>query len=107
MKATISTAVNVAFKAMKDLAVPGIVTLKKVDYDWSEGAQVADTRRPCDVVLVSDTQKGGEKRHYAIIKFQESIPAFSILSANGKTYKCGEPITSYKFVALVDVYEVQ
>ena len=102
-----STAVALAFKSLQDMAVPATVTLREVSYNWGAGAAVSGTTMPCDAVFVTDTLRNGDVKQYAILKFEGMIPAFSLVNAGGKVYKCGDPVTSHKFVVMVDVYEVQ
>ena len=107
MRATVSAAVSIAFKSLKDLAVPAKVTLRSATYDWSAGATEGGVSVPCEAVFVTDTVQNGDVKQYAIIKFEGIILAFSRINAGGKWYKCGDPVTSHKFVVMVDVYEIQ
>ena len=112
MKATLGRAVMAAYRSLGDLVEKGTLTIPAVaGFDWSGvGAQPTEQTVNVEMVLVDEKLNHGRdstKQRWAIIKFDKMVEHFSVLTVGGRKYRCGAPLVSYKFIVMVEVYEVQ
>ena len=113
VKSLVRRAVLQAFRALGDYVDDGeiVVRTAAAEFDWdSVQPAVSQETVPCQAVLVDEKMKHSRdatKQRWAIIKTERSVELMSILKIGGRSYRCGAPIESYRFVTLLEVYEVQ
>lgn len=111
MKALVGRSVALAFKSLGDFVEQGKLSLPNTEgYDWT--AQSPETNAEdilVDVVLVDEKlnhKELGNAQRWAIIKTPRLVEHFSTLEIDGRKYRCGTPVASYKFIAMMEVYEI-
>lgn len=113
VKSLVRRAIVQAFRALGDYVDKGeiIVRTASAEFNWAAvQPEVTQETVPCEVVLVDEKMKHARdatKQRWAIIKTERSVELMSILKVGGRSYRCGAPIESYRFVTLLEVYEIQ
>ena len=112
MRAIVRRAVWQAFRALGDYVEAGELQLQNTEgFDWNAAEPTQSPRViPVEVVLVDEKLKSvrdGTQQHWAIIKTDIPADHFAVLKVGSKQYRCGTPQVSYRFVTLVEVYEIQ
>lgn len=112
MNKLLGQSVHVAFRALGDLVEPCQVVLREdVEFNWLDVVPTErNTVQQASVVFVDEklqNPRGYEKKLWALVKFEKSIPPFSQIVVGQKSYRCEAPVVSYRFLVMVEVHEIQ